>query len=237
AAKEEEQYKMILDRYKDLDELKEELTDISFDSVRDNFKSQLLDMEADSSDFIESFTEMLRNAWVNNLMDNKYDAMLKEWYDEFAEAMHDQTLTDEERDSLRQRYESIINQGIADRNAINEIVGGGAYSQEASKGGWDSFSQDQADELNGRFTALTELQVINNDLQQTQNNLAAQILATIRGMNALTATDSSDPTLLAIKDMMFLQTGYLEDIAKYTKILNTVDERLATLNNTIDRKL
>lgn len=238
AAEEEAKFKAIQDRYKDLDELKEELTDISFDSVRDNFKSQLLDMETDASDFTNSFTDMLRNAVIEGLMDNKYDAMLKEWYDEFAQAMDDQTLTDEERDSLRQQYQAIIDQGIADRNAVNEIIGGGAYSQEASTGGWESMGQDQADELNGRFTALTELQVINNDLQQTQNVLASQILATLQSMTLMSGTaNGSDPTLLAIKDMMFLSTGYLEDIAKHTKILNTVDERLATLNTTIDRKL
>ena len=238
AAKEEEQYKKIQDRYKDLDELKEELTDISFDSVRDDFKSQLLDMEADATDFTNSFTDMLRSALVEGLMNNKYDAMLKEWYDEFAEAMEDQTLSDEERDSLRQQYQAIVDQGIADRNAINELVGGGAYSQEASTGGWEAMGQDQADELNGRFTALTELQVISNDLQQTQNVLASQILATLQSLTFISGTGASaDPTLIAIKDMMFLSTGYLEDIAKYTKILNTVDERLATLNSTIDRKL
>lgn len=235
---EEEQYKKILDRYKDLDELKEELTDISFDSVRDNFKSQLLDMEADASDFTESFTDMLRSAVIEGLMDNKYDAMLKEWYDEFAKAMDNQTLTDEERDSLRQKYESIINQGLADRDALNEIIGSSAYSQEASKGSWESMGQDQAEELSGRFTALTELQVISNDLQLTQNSIAADILATLQGMSILTpSAGGADPTLLAIKDMVFLSTGYLEDIAKYTKMLNSVDARLAALNNMIDRKL
>lgn len=234
----EEQYRTILDRYKDLDELKEELTDVSFDTVRDDFKSQLLDMEADASDFTESFTDMLRNALVEGLMDNKYDAMLKEWYDEFAEAMSDQTLTDGERDKLRQQYQSIIDQGIADRNAINEVIGGVAYSQSASAGGWESMGQDTADELNGRFTALTELNAIGNDLQQRQNALTAQILATLQGMGALSGGDGgTDPTLLAIKDMMFLSTGYLEDIRKYTKTLNSVDERLATLNTTIERRL
>ncbi len=238
AAVEEEQYKKIQDRYKDLDELREELTDISFDSVRDNFKSLLSDMESTAADFTEDFTDMLRNAMIESLMDNKYDAMLKEWYEEFAEAMRDQTLTDTERDALRQQYENIVQQGIADRDALNSVLGGGAYSQSATAGGWESMGQDTAEELNGRFTALTELQVINNDLMQTQNITTSQILATMRSMGLMTSSDGgADPTLLAIKDMMFLSTGYLEDIRKYTKILNSVDERLSVLNSTIDRKL
>lgn len=238
AASGEEQYKKIQERYKDLDELREELTDISFNSVRDNFKSQLMDMEADASDFTEDFGDMLRNAMIKNLMDNKYDAMLKKWYEEFAKAMDDQTLTYEERERLRQQYDAIVQQGIADRNAINDFVGGGAYSQETSKGWAATMSQDTGDELNGRFTALTELQVMNNDLTQTQNIMVSQILATLRGMGVLTSPDGGqNDTLREMRDMMFRSTGFLEDIAKYTKILNSVDERLVTLNSTIDRKL
>lgn len=238
AAAGEEQYKKIQDRYKDLDELREELTDISFDSVRDNFKSLLSDMESTTADFTEDFADMLRNAMIESLMNSKYDAMLKEWYEEFAEAMRDQTLTDTERNQLRQRYEDIVNQGIIDRDALNSVLGGGDYSQSATAGGWESMGQDTAEELNGRFTSLTELQVINNDLMQTQNIITSQILATMQSMGLMTPSDGgADPTLLAIKDMMFLSTGYLEDIRKYTKILNSVDERLSTLNLTIDRKL
>ncbi len=90
AATGEEQYKKIQERYKDLDELREELTDISFDSVRDNFKSLLTDMESSTEDFTNNFSEMLRNALVEGLMDSKYDALLKEWHAAFAEAMDDQ---------------------------------------------------------------------------------------------------------------------------------------------------
>jgi len=238
AASGEEQYKKIQERYKDLDELREELTDISFDSVRDNFKSLLSDMDSSTEDFTEDFGDMLRNAMIKNLMDNKYDAMLKKWYEEFAKAMDDQTLTDEERERLRQQYDAIVQQGIADRNAINDFVGGGAYSQETSKGWAATMSQDTGDELNGRFTALTELQAINNDLTQTQNIMVSQILATLRGMGVLTSPDGGqNDTLREMRDMMFRSTGFLENIAKYTKILNSVDERLATLNSTIDRKL
>ncbi|MDE6371323.1 MAG: hypothetical protein K2K92_07525, partial [Duncaniella sp.] len=137
AAKSEEQWKMIQERYRDLDEIKEELTDISFDSVRDNFKSLLSDMESTTADFTDSFSDMLRNALLEGLMSEKYDLMLREWYDEFAEAMNDRTLTDSERDALRQQYDAIVQQGLADRDFINEIVGGGAYSQQATSGGWE----------------------------------------------------------------------------------------------------
>lgn len=236
AAAGEEQYKKIQERYKDLDELREELTDISFDSVRDNFKSLLSDMESTTEDFTESFTDMLRNALIEGLMDNKYDALLKEWYAEFAEAMNDQKLTDEERERLRQQYQSIIDQGIADRNAINAIVGGGAYSQQASSGEAWGMTQETGEELNGRFTAMVELEATNNVLVSDGNAIAREILVTLRSMSGLSMTvtgNGDNQTLLAIKDMIFLSTGYLEDIAKYSKLLAVISSDVADMKEKV----
>lgn len=236
AAAGEEQYKKIQERYKDLDELREELTDISFDSVRDNFKSLLSDMESSTADFTESFTDMLRNALIEGLMDNKYDALLKEWYAEFAEAMNDQKLTDEERERLRQQYQSIIDQGIADRNAINAIVGGGAYSQQASSGEAWGMTQETGEELNGRFTAMVELEATNNVLVSDGNAIAREILVTLRSMSGLSMTvtgNGDNQTLLAIKDMIFLSTGYLEDIAKYSKLLAGISSDLSEVKSAV----
>lgn len=236
AASGEEQYKKIQERYKDLDELREELTDISFDSVRDNFKSLLSDMESSTEDFTNSFTDMLRNALIDGLMDNKYDALLKEWYVEFAKAMENQQLSDEEREGLRQQYQAIVDQGIADRNAINSIVGGGAYSQQASEGSAWNMSQDTGDELNGRFTAMVELEATNNLLVSDGNTIARDILATLRSLSGLSMTvtgNGDNETLLAIKDMIFLQTGYLENIEKYSKFLATMSSDLSEVKSAV----
>lgn len=236
AASEEEQYKKIQERYKDLDELREELTDISFDSVRDNFKSLLSDMESSTEDFTNSFTDMLRNALIEGLMDNKYDALLKEWYAEFAKAMEGGELTDSERDALRQQYDAIVQQGIADRNAINSIVGGGAYSQQASEGSAWNMSQETGDELNGRFTAMVELEATNNLLVSDGNTIARQILATLQSLSGLSMTvtgNGDNETLLAIKDMIFLQTGYLENIEKYSKFLATMSSDLSEVKSAV----
>ncbi len=236
AATGEEQYKKIQERYKDLDELREELTDISFDSVRDNFKSLLSDMTSTTEDFTENWTDMVRNALINGLMDSKYDKMLKEWYGKFAEAMDDQTLTDSERDALRQQYDAIVQQGIADRNAINAIVGGGAYSQQASSGSAWNMNQETGDELNGRFTAMVELEATNNVLVSDGNAIAREILVTLRSMSGLSMTvtgNCDNETLLAIKDMMFLSTGYLEDIAKYSKLLASISSDVAEMKSAV----
>ena len=237
AAASEEQYKKIQERYKTLDELREELTDISFDSVRDNFKSLMTDMESTTEDFTNNFTDMLRNALIEGLMDSKYDALLKDWYANFAEAMDDQKLTDEERERLRQQYQAIIDQGIADRNAVNDIIGGGAYSQQASEGEAWGMTQETGEELNGRFTAMVELQATNNTLVGQGNSLAIGILSTLQSLAAAQNTvagNGDNETLLSIRDMMFLSTGHLEDIAKYTKRLQTMSDDMAKIKEKIE---
>lgn len=238
AEAEAEQFGMIEARYRNLDELREELTDISFDSVRDNFKSLLSDMESTTADFTDSFSDMLRNALIEGLMGSKYDRLLDEWYREFASAMENGELSDLEREALRQRYDSIVQQGIADRDAINSIVGGGAYSQSATSGGWASMGQETAEELNGRFTALTELNVINNTLVAEGNTIAARILETLNGFTSLSmVTEGNNPALSEIRDMMFLSTGHLEEISKYTRQLITIREGIDHLNDTINQRL
>lgn len=238
AAKEEAQFKMLLDRYRTLEEIQEDLTDTTFDSVRDDFKSLLSDMESSSADFSDSFTDMLRNALIEGLMSAKYDKMLQEWYAEFADKMSDQRLTDAERDFLRQKYQAIVDAGIADRNAINEIVGQGAFAQSPSQGGFAAMDQDTASELNGRFTALVELQASSNTLLSDSNALSRDILLAIQSLNNVSqVTTGENTTLLAIKDMMFLSTGYLEDIAAYSKRLVSIDSGIDNMRKTLENKL
>lgn len=195
-------------------------------------------MGSTTEDFTNSFTDMLRNALIEGLMDNKYDKMLKEWYNDFAEAMNDQTLTDSERDALRQQYNAIVQQGIADRDALNSIVGGGAYSQQASSGTAWNMSQETGEELNGRFTAMVELEATNNTLVSDGNAIAREILATLRMMSGISASaggeeNGGNETLLAIKDMLFVSTGFLENIEKYSKHLASMAEDLSELKRKV----
>lgn len=235
AESDREVYQYVHDRYKDIEELQEELTNMSFDSLRDNFKSLLADMESSTADFAESFTDMLRDALLEGLMVDKYDSMLKDWYQSFYEAMEDHTLTDEERDSLWSQYNDIVQQGIADRDAINAILGGGAYSQNASKGAWASMDQDTAGELNGRFTAMVELEATNNVLVGEGNDLLRQLIATTVQANAKPILASDDNSVSDIRDMMVLSTGYLEDISKYTKNLSSILSEISEMKQSIQR--
>lgn len=76
--------------------------------------------------------------------------------------------------------------------------------QSASSRGFETMSQDTADELNGRFTALYEV-----GLQILQNISVLQSISV--------SAQGSDATLLEIKNLMILSNGYLEDISTFAK--------------------
>lgn len=140
----------------------EKLTAVSFDSIRDDFKSCLLDMESDAEDFSANFEKMMQNAIVESLMTEKYDDLLKSWYKSFAEAMEDGEMSEIEDGDLKKEWDNIVSMGLSDRDALKNFFGWedeAGEQQSASRGGLETMSQDTADELNGRFTALQEIGV------------------------------------------------------------------------------
>ena len=148
--------------YKQLQELedayREKLTDTSFDSIKDSFKSTLLDMESDAEDFVESFEQMMQQAVISSMMGDIYSERLKKWYEDFSKAMEKDNLSVYEQNQLRTEWDKIVNDALAERNQLMEMMGwdSSSYSQEASSKGFQTMSQDVGQELNGRFTAVQE---------------------------------------------------------------------------------
>ena len=147
--------------YKQLEELQEayyeKLTGVSFDSVRDKFKSTLLDMGSDVEDFAEDLDETLLEAVVEGMMSEGYSDRLRRWYKNFADSMKDGSMTDKEAASLRAEYERIVADAVAERNALIETLGidtsSSGTSQRAKAGGFSAMTQDQGTKLEGMFTS------------------------------------------------------------------------------------
>lgn len=150
-----------IEYYRQLEELQEayyeKLTNISFNSVQDEFKNQLLDMESNAESFAENFGEMMRNAIVESLMSEKYDDLLREWYVAFAEAMEDGVMTEQEKSFLQQWYSNIYEEGLRERDAYFDVVGVGnasvGSSQSGKSGAFETMTQDQGTKLEGLFTS------------------------------------------------------------------------------------
>ena len=201
-----------------LDELteqwRESITQISFDSMKDNFISNLMDMSKSAQDFSDDFAEMMQKALLSYSMEDLMNGKLKKLYEDWADAIDaangDSSKIDIE--AFNKRYDDIVQEGLKRRDEwakVTGYTGSSSSSQTATSGGWASMGQDTADELNGRFTAL----------QIAGESIAQNMTTTISQMESIvTLGISTNGAVLEIRNMMIMTNSYLEDIVKYSKL-------------------
>lgn len=188
------------------DTLNERLTFRSFDDVESSFNEMLTDMGKDAKDFSEDMEENFQNAIIRTFVYSKYQAKLKAFYERWADAMKGD-LNAGELETLRAEYMNIVNDAINERNQIADALGfkKSATEQNSTSGGFQTMSQDTANELNGRFTAI-----------QMDVSSVRQMMAELQG--------------ISLNNM-----GYLEDIAKNTFQLYEMNERLGKIEQNTAR--
>lgn len=196
------------------DKLKESLTQISFDSMKDSFVSDLMDMSKSAQDFADNFAEMMQKALLSYSMEDLINGDLKKLYDDWAKAIKDNDgkLDETDIEAFNKRYDDIVQEGLKRRDEwakVTGYTGSSSSSQTATSGGWASMGQDTADELNGRFTAL----------QIAGESIAQNMTTTISQMESIvTLGISTNGAVLEIRNMMIMTNSYLEDIVKYSKL-------------------
>ena len=193
--------------------LRETLTQISFDSVYDNFIDTLMDMDASAEDFADDFSEYMMRALLSNQVGTMFKDRLQEWYTAFAEAMEDGDLASGELDSLREEWNKIVADAMAERDKLAEATGydntsSSTSQQQASSKGYETMSQDTGDALYGRFTAMYEA-----DLKIIA--IFTDAVTTISTLSSV-ATDCNTE-LRNILNQQVITNSHLENIAKYTK--------------------
>lgn len=133
----------------------EQRTQISFDSMYDNFISTLMDMDASAKDFSEDFSQYLMKAVLTAKVGTLLSDQLEGWYAAFDEAMKDGVLTETETEKLREWWDEIVKSGLEMRDTIAQATGvENISSQSATSQGFQAMSQDTGSELNGRFTDI-----------------------------------------------------------------------------------
>lgn len=195
------------------DKLKETVgeinTGITFDEARDGLDDLLLSADTTFRDISDNFEGYMRKS-VLNVVKSRYlnDAMQK-WYDQFEQRTADEVLSDEDVNFLRQQYESMYKEA---QNKVNGMLAAagvgleGASSQESSKKGFATASQDQIEELNGRFTAgqIAWEETKNQAVMQTEKlsilNIKAESLVNV----------ASDQRNIADETRTILANSYLE---------------------------
>lgn len=206
------------------EQLKETMTGVSFDSFYDNFVSTLSDMDKDSQDFADDFENYLKNAILSNLVANKYRSKIEALYNDWANKSDSNgdgifDLTSSEADELRKAQQALAEEMIAERDAMAEVFGwtSSASSQESSKKGFATMSQDSADELNGRFTAL---QIAGEEIKNQNQLQTMSILELKAGMLTISANSSGIKDIASeTKDLIRLSYEAITDIRDNTNVM------------------
>lgn len=206
------------------EQLKETMTGVSFDSFYDNFVSTLSDMDKDSKDFADDFENYLKNAILSNLIANKYRNKIEALYNDWANKSDSNgdgifDLTSSEADELRRAQRELAEEMIAERDAMAEVFGwtSSASSQESSKKGFATMSQDSADELNGRFTAL---QIAGEEIKNQNQLQTMSILELKAGMLTISANSSGIKDIASeTRDLIRLSYEAITDIRDNTNVM------------------
>lgn len=180
---------------------KETLTDISFDSVRDDFKSMLLDMDSDAQSFTDDFSKMMQSAVVEGMMKNEFNDRLQEWYDSFAASIeNDGRLDYSEQKDLNDLWNTIANDALEQRNQLKAAMGWKSETEsQSSTGGYSpQLSEDTGSLIDGRLTAIQDVLYRIEQLGIKRNEL-------LDGSANMDATTISDLTNASLSDMLKVQ--------------------------------
>lgn len=201
----------------------ENIAKVSFDTMKDNFVSALMDMSKDAKDFADDFTELMQRALLSVALQDLIDKDLKQWYESYVTALSNGTLTELQKDYFKDALNEIYKKGTEIRDNIADFTGYDNYTQQSGdSGGFEAMSQDTAEELSGRFTML----------QVTAQNIHIDVLSLLNKMDTSIAISTVRNTLLQeVVTIMNRSTSYLEDIAADTRrIRNEFGEKIDEMN-------
>ena len=192
------------------DSLNEIATQTTFDSLRDSFLDSLMDMDKSAKDFSDDFSKYMMRSILNAKISDLLDKDIQDFYNKWSE--YSQTgnkLEGWEINDLRDLWGDITDKGIKLRDEIASFTGydnTSSSSQESSKKGFATASQDQIEELNGRFTAgqIAWEETKNQAVMQTEKlsilNIKAESLVNV----------ASDQRNIADETRTILANSYLE---------------------------
>ncbi|MBR3093441.1 MAG: hypothetical protein IKG99_10560 [Bacteroidaceae bacterium] len=224
------------ERYADLagtieeltEQINENLTRTSFQSVRDDFVSTLMDMDSDASDFSSRFAEMMQRSLLNIAIGDTIDKELETWYSSWAERLQQGTLTAAEVSQYKSEYDALVRRGLEQREQIAQITGYDYEGKESqgTTGKFRTMSQETGDELSGRFAAIQIQTTRLSDIVQRQ----AEDVARIAGTGGATLSLMGE-----MNDVVWQCSTYLESIARNTGYMPSMDRKLEQIRTAVER--
>lgn len=218
------------------DALNQAMTGVDFDSFYNGFIDQLSDMDTSFEDMCDNFEDYLRKSIMAGLVASQYQDRINALYEQWSDAAQsDKKITEEEANALKNQYQQIVNDMMRDREEMAKSFGWDASvtSQESSKKGFATASQDSIDELNGRFTALqiSGEEIKNQSITQSQSlNILTMKTDTLISINTETrkiADDTRD--LIASSYLELVQIS--ENTGAIIKPIQQMQKDMAEVKN------
>lgn len=222
-----ENYTDLAEKLEELtDKINQNLTQTTFDSLKDNFISNLMDMSKSAQDFANNFTTMLNKSMLNFAVDDLANKRLKALYEKWADKMKQGQLSDDDLNALKKEYDNIVNEGLKIRDNIAAITGyKEVQSQQTATGkAIEAITADQASSLIGIGYAVQIAQEQGNEVrkaiavdvsflriyaEQTYNNISEMRDIQYQGLQQLEAINKNTAPIILIR----------EDIASMYKLM------------------
>lgn len=214
------------------DALNQAMTGVDFDSFYNGFIDQLSDMDTSFEDMCDNFEDYLRKSIMAGLVASQYQGRINALYEQWSDtARSDSKITKNEADLLKEQYQQIVEDMMHDREEMFKTFGWdtSATSQESSKKGFATASQDSIDELNGRFTAL---QIAGEEIKN-QNQLQTMSILELRAdmLPIITNTTGIKDIASETRDLLRLSyeelTGIHDDTTSMNKSLKNIETDIA----------
>ncbi len=184
----------------------ETVTQLSFSSAKSDLESLLLDTETDAKDVLDNVSRYIQKALINQILTKSIQSSLRNWYTSFADALKDDVIDAVESAALQTMYADIYNEAERLRDEAMKAAGidfdTKENTQEASRGGYETVSEETGTQLLGRETAIL--------MQATRIADAFENLVP----NIIVNQGSAISILEMQNEFLFNCQNYLENISK-----------------------
>lgn len=213
-----ENYTKLAGKLEELTEqINQNLTQTSFDSMKQDFISNLMDMSKTAQDFANDFTSMLNKSMLNFAVSDLMDKKLKPLYEKWATKMKQGQLSDDDLVELKKEYDDIADEGIKIRDNIANITGyKDAQSQQTATGkAIEAITTDQASTLIGigyavqiaveqgnetRKAISIDVSSLRTFAEQTANNVSEMRDIQYQGLEQLEAINKNTAPIVFIRE-------------------------------------
>lgn len=221
-----EQYTELAGKLEELTEqINQNLTQTSFDAMKNDFINSLTDMSKSAQDFADDFTAMLNKSMLNFAISKLMDEKLKPLYEKWANKMKEnggRNLTPDEVEDFKKEYQDIIDEGMKERDTIAAITGyeESQSRQTATSKAISAITADQASTLTGIGYAMQIALEQGNDVR-TQISVDVSVM---RGYAETMATNMSE-----MRDIQYEGLGQLQQIVKNTAPISLIRDDISSM--------